>query len=285
MTVKLAMAQIHVEGGRPDANLERAAKVIAEAAERGAQIVVLPECLDLGWTDPCSWEAAQPIPGPHSDRLAEAARRHGVHVVAGLVERAPVARDAQGRPRLYNSAVLIDPRGAILHVHRKINELDIAHEFYAVGDRLGVVETELGVLGIDVCADNFPDSLALGHVLARMGAQIILSPCAWAVPVDYDHSREPYGDLWRGAYRELARLYDLPVIGVSSVGKIRGGPWHGRKLIGCSLAMGGDGEIIAEGPYGEDAEAVLMVDIELRTHAARGTDVAEDLRRRGYAGP
>jgi predicted amidohydrolase len=87
-----------------------------------------------------------------------------------------------------------------------------------------------------------------------MGAQLLLSPSAWAVEADHDNSREPYGDLWRQSYRELARLYDLTVIGVSSVGRLAAGPWKGRKVIGCSLAVGPGGEILAEGPYGEDAE-------------------------------
>ncbi len=41
----------------------------------------------------------------------------------------------------------IDPRGEIVLVHRKINELDIAHDLYSIGDRLGVAATELGTLG------------------------------------------------------------------------------------------------------------------------------------------
>ena len=51
-TVKLAMAQMLVEGGRLGENLRRAAEMIAAAASQGCQIVVLPECLDLGWTHP-----------------------------------------------------------------------------------------------------------------------------------------------------------------------------------------------------------------------------------------
>jgi hypothetical protein len=54
--------------------------------------------------------------------------------------------------------------------------LDIALDLYAVGDRLGVVETDLGTVGLATCADNFGSSLALGHVLARTVAQVILSP-------------------------------------------------------------------------------------------------------------
>jgi predicted amidohydrolase len=271
------MAQILVEGGQPEANLARAVARIEQAAAQGCRLVVLPECLDLGWTDPSARMLAQPIPGPHSDRLARAARHSGVFVAAGLVERSG--------EKLFNAAALLDPGGEILLVHRKINELDLAHDLYAVGDRLGVVPTPLGTLGLNICADNFADSLAIGHVLARMGAQVLLSPSAWAVDANHDQAATPYGDLWRNSYRELSRLYDLHVIGVSSVGWLTAGPWTGRKVIGCSLAMGPGGAILAEGPYGEAAEALVVVEIDLRPPIAQGTLVADALRARGYKGP
>jgi predicted amidohydrolase len=274
---KAGMAQILVAGGRPEANLGRAVEMIRQAASQGCRMVVLPECLDLGWTDPSARELAQAIPGPHVDRLADAARDNRIFVTAGLVERAG--------DRLYNAAVLIGPGGEIVLHHRKINELDIALDLYAVGDRLGVVETELGTLGLNICADNFGDSLAIGHVLARMGAQVILSPSAWAVDAAHDNDREPYGQLWRDSYTQLARLYDLTVIGVSNVGRITGGPWQGRKCIGCSLAIGPGGEILSQGPYGDDAEALVCAEVQPRPPIARGTGVAAALRARGYHGP
>jgi predicted amidohydrolase len=273
---RLGMAQTLVEGGRPVSNLDRAVAAIHRAADLGCRAVVLPECLDVGWTDPSARELAQPIPGPHVDRLAQAAKDRGLFVAAGLVERA-------GR-RLYNAAVLIGPTGELLLHHRKINELDIALDLYTVGDRLGVVETELGTIGLSICADNFSDSLAVGHVLARMGAQVILSPSAWAVDADHANAREPYGKLWLDAYTELARLYDVTVIGVSNVGRLTAGPWKGRKCIGCSLAVGPTG-VLARGPYGETAEAVTVVEVEPRPPVGRGTTVAGELRRRGYMGP
>ena len=49
---KLAMAQMKVEAGKIDANLDRATERIKEAAAKGAKIVLLPEVMDLGWTDP-----------------------------------------------------------------------------------------------------------------------------------------------------------------------------------------------------------------------------------------
>jgi len=67
----LAMAQMLVEGGKPDANLARAERMIANAAAKGAQVVVLPECMNLGWTHPSTRELAQPIPGAHCERLAK----------------------------------------------------------------------------------------------------------------------------------------------------------------------------------------------------------------------
>ena len=276
VSYRVGMAQIRVEGGKPDANLGPAASAIRDAATKGCRLVVLPECLNLGWTDPSARDLAEPVPGPHADALARAAKEHRVFVAAGLVERAG--------ERLFNAAVLIDPSGRIVLHHRKINELDIALDLYAVGDRLGVVETELGTLGLAICADNFGSSLAIAHVLARMGAQVILSPSAWAVDADHDNSGERYGKLWRDAYGELARLYDVTVIGVSNVGWLTAGPWKGRKCIGCSLAMGPGGAILAEGPYGVAADAVLCVEVTPKPPIARGTDFASALQARGYRG-
>jgi len=180
--------------------------------------------------------------------------------------------------------VLFGPDGELLLHHRKINELDIALDLYAVGDRLGVVETELGILGLAVCADNFGSSLAIGHVLARMGAQVLLSPSAWAFDANHENAREPYDQLWRDSYTELARLYDLTLIGVSNVGWITGGPWQGRKCIGCSLAVGPGGAVLAQGPNGETAEALVKVAVQPLPAVARGTDFATEIQKRGYRG-
>ena len=254
--IKLAMGQMLVEGGRPQENLARAVEMIARAGQQGCQIVVLPECLDVGWTHPAARELAAEIPGPTSGLLCRAAVEAGLYVVAGLTERAG--------DRIYNAAVLIDPQGQTILKHRKINLLDIEQATYRTGDRLAVAETACGVLGVNICADNFPDSLVLGRSLARMGAQVLLSPSAWAVPAEHDPVCEPYGALWEGAYRSLASLDGMPVVGVSNVGWITGGPWSGRKCIGCSLAMAADGAVLAKGTYGVDAQELIVVEIALR---------------------
>ncbi|MGC9320090.1 MAG: carbon-nitrogen hydrolase family protein, partial [Armatimonadota bacterium] len=200
-----------------------------------------------------------------------------IHVVAGLTERAG--------ERVYNASVLLSPGGDLLLRHRKINILAIARDLYAVGDALAVAETALGTIGIPICADNFPSSLVLAHSLARMGAQMLLSPCAWAVPAEHDNRAKPYGEIWLTSFGELARLYDLTVVGVNGVGWITGGPWEGRKCIGCSLAMGPGGRVLVHALYGVDAEELLTIDVEPGPPIATGTGFAEALRERGYEGP
>jgi len=112
----------------------------------------------------------------------------------------------------------------------KSTSLDIALDLYSTGESLAVTRTPAGTIGVDICADNFPDSLVPGHALAR--------------------------------------LHEITVIGVSNVGWLTDGPWKGRKCIGCSLAVGPGGEVLAQGPYGEDAEALIVVPVELRERRA-----------------
>ena len=254
-SVLLAMGQMLVKYGDAAHNLARAEWMIREAALRSCHIVVLPECLDAGWTHPEARMLGRSIPGEYSDRLCRAAEENGVYVAAGLTE---VSGEC-----VYNAAILISPAGDILLKHRKINELAIARDIYSIGDRLGVVRTPLGVIGVNICADNFPESLVLGHSLARMGAQIIVSPSAWAVEAEYDNERTPYGGLWLQSYEALSRAHGMAVVGVSSVGRIDAGVWQGRKCIGSSLAVGAGGKLLARAAYGEDAEDLVCVRIEL----------------------
>jgi predicted amidohydrolase len=276
MSHRIGLAQMLVEGGKPDANMGRAVAMVKRAAAEGCRLVVLPECLDLGWTDPSARELAEPIPGARSATLVDAATEHKLYIAAGIVER--------DGDHLYNAALLIAPTGEILLHHRKINELDIGRELYTTGTSVTVTDTDLGRIGIAICADNYWDSRAIGHVLCRMGAQLILSPSAWAVPADHDNERDPYGDDWVPSYTELAQLYDATVIGVSNVGMITAGPWQGRPCIGCSLAIGPGGTILARGRYGVDAEDLIIIDIEPQQPIATGTDLITALRQRGYDG-
>jgi predicted amidohydrolase len=263
--MKLAAVQLYVEAGNKARNLAQAEALIAEAARQGAELIILPEVFDLGWTHPAALTEASAIPEGDTCRLlSEAAQQHGVYLCAGLVERG-----ANGR--IYNAAVILDPAGQVILHHRKLNELDIAHDLYAQGDRLGVCQTELGTLGLLICADAFAEGHVISRTLGYMGADLILSPSSWAVPPDHDNTRTPYGDEWRAAYGPVARDFALTVVGVSNVGPIPAGPWAGWRCIGCSLIVGPDGQEMVQGPYGVSAETILMVDVDLQPRPARGT--------------
>jgi predicted amidohydrolase len=250
------MIQMQVAPGAKAANLDHAAELLAQAAAQGAQVAVLPEAMTLGWTHPAAPTLADEIPqGESCARLCAEARRHRLYICSGLVERAG--------DLVFNAAVLIGPDGELRLHHRKINELLIAHEYYALGDRLGVVRTPLGVFGIMICADGFAQGQVLARSLALMGTDIILSPSAWAVVRDHDNVRESYGQLWRDNYGPVAREFGIWIAGVSNVGPITAGPWAGRKCIGCSLLMGPEGQPALQGPYGEEAEAILYHDLHL----------------------
>ncbi|MDZ4286571.1 MAG: carbon-nitrogen hydrolase family protein [Prosthecobacter sp.] len=256
MNYRAALIQMQVRGGDLQGNLARAEMQIEQAARAGAKLAILPETMDLGWTHPSARELAAPIPGGEAaERLCAAAARHQIHVCAGLTERAESG--------IYNAAVIIDSHGRILIKHRKINELSIAHDCYAQGDRLNVVDTELGRLGLMICADAFAEGQVLSRSLGCMGAEVILSPAAWAVPSDHDQTADPYGRVWCDAYLPVARAFGVWIIGVSNVGPITAGPWAGRKCIGCSLVIDPTGQEVLQAPYGETAETLLLTEIQL----------------------
>ena len=126
---------------------------------------------------------------------------------------------------------------------------------------MGVVKSELGSVGVMICADGFAPGRAVSRALGLMGAKVILSPCAWAVDADHDQGREPYGGLWMENYAPVAKEFEACIVGVSNVGGLTDGPWKGRKCIGCSLVVGPGGEKVVMGPYGVDAETIVFVDI------------------------
>ncbi len=262
---KLALVQMELRGGDKEWNTGHAVDLIAEAAANHADVILLPECMDLGWTHPSSLTEAEEIPdGSPCAALRQAAKQHSVYVCAGLTEK------AEGL--VYNSATIIDPQGHVLCKHRKLNELSIGHPYYAQGDRLNVVETEFGTFGLMICADGFAKDRALTRSLCYMGADVILSPSSWAVPSDHNNTKNPYGATWRNAYIPVAKEFSVAIIGVSNVGDITDGPWKGWKCIGCSLAIDSAGEEILQGPYGADAESILYINIDPVQRPARGSE-------------
>ncbi len=253
--MQVALAQMKVEGGQPERNRARACRRIEQAASLGVDLVLLPEALDFGWTHPSAQDAAGAIPGGETfETLSQAAKKNGLFVCAGLVE-------LHGK-HLFNSAVLIGREGELLLHHRKINELEIAHDLYSLGSEANAAcDTELAPIGLQVCADGFADGQWISRRLCDLGARIILMPCAWAVDSDFDPAEEPYGKIWRENLGLVARERSVWILACSNVGPITAGPWRGRKCIGNSLVFDPDGNEVLVGPFGEGAEDLLLIDI------------------------
>lgn len=243
----LGLGQILVEGGERQANVDRAEKALRALAIQGAEVVLLPEALNLGWTHPSCHLEAEHIPtGPSCRRLSALAKELNIHIVAGLVEK-----DERGV--IYNAAVLLDDRGEVVLHHRKIHELDIAHDCYARGLSLCAVDTPFGRLGVMICADGFAEHLAISRALVHMGVEVILSPCAWAVKPGFDQEATPYGKIWLESYGTVCCQGKIWIAGCSNVGPMEAGPWTGYRCIGNSMVMGPEGKPTLIAPFNEPA--------------------------------
>ncbi|OGX87777.1 hypothetical protein BEN47_00445 [Hymenobacter lapidarius] len=272
--MRIGLGQLLVEGGEPVRNLARAVEQIEQAAAQRCDLVLLPETLDFAWTHPSALMEAQPIPGVFSDQLCQAARQHRLYVCAGLTERG-----ADGHN--YNAAILIDPQGHIIVKYHKINLLTVELPYYAVGQTLNVVDTPLGKIGVNICADNYLDGLSIGHTLARMGAEFILAPSSWTVDYSVTEEHDPYEEKWIKPFSILAKLYNVVVVGTTSVGYIVGGPYEGKKSIGCSLAVDANG-VQAQGAFNEFAGQLIVADLARPHRPERGTAIGEMLQAKGY---
>ena len=115
-----------------------------------------------------------------------------------------------------------------------------------------------------ICADANAADFALSKSLGLMGADIILSPSAWAVPPDHDNVADPYGSLWISAYRPISKIFNLWFVGVSNVGVLSDGAWTGLDCIGSSLAIDRDGNTVVQGPYGADADTIIYIDVKVK---------------------
>lgn len=263
-TLKLAMAQMLVVGGEKENNLNRAVARIEEAAKNKADIILLPEVMDLGWTHSSAKTKAEPIPGGSTYKiLAESAQKNNIYVCAGIIEKVD--------SRTYNAAVLINRKGELILKHRKINELDIAHDLYDQGDRINVCETEFGTIGLLICADASAKDYVLTRSMGYLGAGLILLPCSWAVEPEYDNLKTPYGGIWRDAFNAVCKEFNLNIAAVSNVGKISDGPWKDWDCIGNSMFAGNNGEDFTVLKYGLKADTIEYKNVKMLPRPGRGT--------------
>lgn len=253
--LRIGMLQLLVIPGDLKANLAAAYEMLGAANNAACNLAILPECFDLGWADISAQSDSSPVPGFVSEQLAKLAIELNLHILAGVSER--------DGDEVFNAALLISDSGEILARHRKINELDFAREIYAVGSQATVAKTKFGLIGINICADNWDENIESALKTHQAGAQMLLSPCAWAVSPDHDNEVDPYGGTWLKFYQKIAEQTAMPVVAVSNVGRIKGGPWGNWKCIGNSIAISGTGEVLKVATHGEFAQELNIIEIEL----------------------
>ena len=166
-TVRLATVHFRPSGKSPAANREEYAPLIAEAAGRKADLVVLGETLTYFGTGKGYADCAEPIPGPSTTYFGGLAKKHGLYIVAGLLER--------DRHLVYNVAVLLAPDGTVAGKYRKVclprGEIERG---IAPGNEYPVFDTRFGRLGMMVCYDGFFPEVA--RELSNRGAEVIAWP-------------------------------------------------------------------------------------------------------------
>lgn len=167
--VKLAAVHFNLPGsGRSvGENREAFAPLIAEAAEKGADLIVLPELLTCKGVTHDYVSVAESVPGPSTEYFGVLAKKHDCYLVVGLPER-------DGH-LVYNVAALIGPDGGLVGKYRKVTlpREEIARGI-APGHDYPVFDTRFGKVGMMVCYDVFFPEVA--RQLAMSGAEVIALP-------------------------------------------------------------------------------------------------------------
>jgi nitrilase len=281
-TVKVAAVQatpVILDG---DATVDKALRLMAEAAAQGAKLVVLPETFvpiypGNGWGRHAArfggfdelwerlWENSVDVPGPAVDRIAERCRELEVHCAIGVNER-----ESERPGSLYNTLLLIGPEG-LLSKHRKLMPTMQERLFHGVGagDDLEVSDTPLGRIGGLICWEN---RMPLARYAVYKGG-----PQIWVAPTADD------SESWLVTVRHIAIESGAFVVSVPQYIPRSAFPddFPVELPDAESLGDGGaaiieptDGNVIAGPLYGE--EGIVYADCDLREglHAKRWFDVA-----------
>ena len=279
---KLAVVQLPPVYLDREQTIDRAVRLIAEAAGNGAELVVFPEAYVAGYP---AWiwrlrpggdwgvseelhvrllDCAVDIERGDLDSLAAAAEKHQVTVVIGLDERDGLF----SRTTIYNTVVIIGPDGRLLNRHRKLMPTNPERMVWGSGDGRGLktVETSVGRIGTLICWENYMPLAR--YALYAQGIELYIAPT-------YDS-----GDTWLATMRHIAREGGCWVIGCGNALKASDMPADlpGRADLypddaewvnpGDSVVIAPGGKIQA-GPLHQE-QAILYADVDSsRVGAAR----------------
>jgi predicted amidohydrolase len=249
MTRKITVALVQMAcSPEPDANREKALRLVDQAAGAGAQVICLPELFPYPWflqeerEEPFRW--AEPLEdGPTVTAMAGLAHRRRVIVITPFYERVVSGV-------YYDSAALSGPDGALPGLYRKnhIPEEPGYHEkfYYRPGNTgFPVFDTEAGRIGVQICWDNmFPEG---SRILGLKGVEVIFAPRA---------TQAKTLKRWRAMLTGNALANGCFVATVNRAG--RDGD---LEFGGDSLVIAPDGEVIAQAS-GPDEPVLAELDLE-----------------------
>jgi len=237
-------------GSDKPANLERAERLVREAAAHGAALIVLPETFNWRGKRGAEASAAETLDGESIALMSRLARELKVHIVAGSI-----TEHIAGGEKTYNTAVMLGPDGTRMGVYRKIHLFDIdlpgrvtSKESAArlPGSDVVCVASPLGAVGLSVCYDvRFPE---LYRRLAFAGAKILTVPACFTFPTGEAH--------WESLLRARAIENQAYVIAPAQFGA---NP-HGFSDYGNSMIIDPWGRVLGRA---SDQEGIVMALIDL----------------------
>ena len=264
-------------------NLQKLAKGIAQAAQRGAELVVLQELHNTPYfcqtENPDLFDLAEPIPGPSTDFFGTLARQFGVVIVTSLFER-------RAAGLYHNTAVVIEKDGTIAGKYRIPDDPAYYEKFYFTPGDLGFepIDTSVGRLGVQVCWDQwYPEGARL---MALRGADLLIYPTA----IGYESSDTPeeqarQREAWTTVQRGHAVANGLPVIAVNRTGHEPdpSGQTHGIQFWGSSFVAGPQGEFLFRADIDEEVVAIVDIDLQRSENVRRWWPFLRDRRIEEFA--
>ena len=226
----------------PARNVQTALSHVAQAARGGAKLVCLPELFRSLYfcqkQDYKCFQLAEPIPGPTTQLLSAAAKKHKITLVSSLFEK-------RTGGLYHNTAVIFGPNGKILGTYRKMHIPDdpgFNEKFYFTPGDTGFqpIDTPVGRLGILVCWDQwYPEAARL---MALRGAQILIYPTAigWARGEKKDVC-QTQRNAWQTIQRSHAIANGIFVLSINRTGRENNLDFWGTSFVSNPM-----GHVVAE---------------------------------------
>jgi N-carbamoylputrescine amidase len=263
-TLKVALLQ-ETNHGSGDANLDAIEAGLREAARAGVELVLLQELHNGPYfcqnESVDTFDLAETIPGPGTDRIGKLAAELKLVVVASIFEK-------RAAGLYHNTAVVFDRSAAIAGRYRKMHIPDdpaFYEKFYFTPGDLGFdpIQTSVGKLGVLVCWDQwYPEAARL---MALAGAELLLYPTAigWD-PNDDDAEKSRQREAWITVQRGHAVANGLPLLSVNRTGfePDTANVGNGIQFWGSSFVAGPQGEFLAQART--DGRELLVVDIDMQ---------------------